>query len=523
MGTKRKFHSSRRELTHYSSSFSAKMRNTAYLENSLAVGSKNRLSQYRKNLAVTRGFQDPEIDYQLLDLLRQYVINSNEFEAQIRYLMSLKDLDGNPFSRNLKIYNTTEEAMVRFSEKDYTSFRWNENYRKSLKELKSEFSRLNLKPLVFKCDDHIKDALPKKDTHSGYTWILSGLKKKGENMEGIHRKFKHEMREAIKIGSFNKPILIGFRTQASGEYKDDGSQTNTCKHKLRVVSMIDLIQIIGELKFSKPIQDYLSTVPYYAGGKSEKAISSIITGNRMKYDRFLSIDYSSFDQTISSWLIEDAFSIIRTAFKDISEEESALFDVIVHDFIHKDFILNEGVLHSDKGVPSGSMFTQIIDSIVNVLVIKTYFHHLKSSCDMITMGDDNAIFTNATIHLEDLSSYLSKNFGLIVKTDDKSSEGLTKHNNVKFLSRYWTWHGEWRHPNQLISRMIFPERHRNYDNVIGPEHVLFAFLLTYRLGVEKLIDSGRFTHDYPISKRFILDKVDSRYLPGALAFIREYT
>lgn len=523
MSAKRKFHSSKRELTNYSPEFCTKMRNTDHLENSLSVGSKNRLRQYRRNLAVTRGYHDPEIDYQLLDLLSKYVLNKDDFNAQVQYLMSLKDSNGQPFSRNLKIYNTTEEAMKRFADKDYTSFRWNENYRKSLKEMKEEYSKLNLKPLVFKCDDHIKDALPKKDTHSGYTWIISGNKMKGDNMEGIHRKFKHEMREAIRAGSFNKPILIGFRTQASGEYDDDGSQTNTCKHKLRVVSMIDLMQIIGELKFSKPIQNYLATIPYYAGGKSEKAISSIITGNRMEFDRFLSIDYSSFDQTISSWLIEDAFSIIRTAFKDLSEEEESLFNVIVHDFIHKDFILNEGVLHSDRGVPSGSMFTQIIDSIVNVLVIKTYFNHLKQRCSMITMGDDNAIFTNATIHLDDLASYLSKNFGLIVKTDDKSSEGNTKLNHVKFLSRYWTWHGEWRHPNQLISRMLFPERHRNYSSIIGPEHVIFAFLLTYRLGVEKLIDSGKFTHDYPISKRFILDKVDSRYLPGALAFIREYT
>jgi hypothetical protein len=498
------------------------MRSTEDLENSLSVGSKNRLKQYQTNLAVTRGKYQPERDEEVLKLLRQFAVNVDDFDQQVDYLYSLKDDDGIPFSRNLKVYSTTEEAMARFASEDYTSFRWNRNYRRSLKELKEEFSKLQLRPLVFNNDDDIKDALPKKDTHSGYTWIETGIKEKGAHMEGIYSKYQSEARKAIQEGSHKKPILIGFRTQASGEFEDDGTQTNHCKHKLRVVSMVDLYQIISELRFSKPIQDYLGRVSYYAGGKSEKTISGIITNYRMKFNRFLSIDYSSFDQTISSWLIEDAFSIVKSAFKMNSEEEK-LFDVIVNDFIHKDFILSEGILHSDKGVPSGSMFTQIIDSIVNVLVIKTYFHHLGEDVGMITMGDDNAIFSNSDVSLEDLASYLQKNFGLIVKVDDKSSQGFCKTDDVKFLSRYWTWHGEWRHPYQLLSRLIFPERHRNYDDLIGPQHVIFAFMLTYGLGMEKLIKTGYFTYKYPISKTYVMNHVDSRYLPGAMAYIREYT
>jgi hypothetical protein len=360
------------------------------------------------------------------------------------------------------------------------------------------------------------------DTHSGWTYIESGLKEKGKNVEGSYRTFQNFKQSAVQEGSFKRPILIGFRTQASGEYEDDGTRTNTGKHKLRVVSMVDFNVIIAELMFAKPIQKFMSSQDFYAGGKDESEISSIITNWRVKYPRFLSIDYSSFDQTISSWLIEDAFEVIRSAFV-MYPWQNKLFDVIVNDFIHKDFVLSEGILHSDKGVPSGSMFTQIIDTLVNWLVVNTYFNSINEKAEMIIMGDDNAIFTRATINIEDLASYIIKNFGLIVKTDDKSNEGNCRTDDVKFLSRYWRFDGQWRHPNQLLSRLLFPERKRVYDGEIGPQHVVYAFILTYRIGMEQLIDVRRFLHDYPISKKFVLNNVDSRYLPGALAYIKEYT
>jgi hypothetical protein len=511
-----------REMTHLSSEFCKKLRSAENLYNSLSAGSKNRLTQYRTNLSVTRGKYEVNFDKDVKSILVNYVYDKKAFQSECTYLKHLKDADNMPFSRNLKIYSTIEDAMSRFALCDYTSFRWNKNYQQSLKTLVDRFSKLRLHPLNYLCDDDIVDALPKMDTHSGFYWIISGKKYKGDNMERIYRTFTKELESALEKGSFNKPILLGFRTQASGEYDDQGSRTNKCKHKLRVVSMIDLIVIIAELMFAKPIQKFMASETFYAGGKDEHRISEIITNWRVKYNQFLSIDYKSFDQSISSWLIEDAFSVIKSAFI-LNEKEERLFDIIKNDFIHKDFILNEGILHSDRGVPSGSMFTQIIDTIVNYLVVSTYFFAMNEEVDMIIMGDDNAIFTKSKFDLEDLASYIRKNFGMEVDTSDKSNVGSTKKDEVKFLSRYWRWDGQWRAPNQLISRLLYPERFRNYSKEVGPEHVIYAFILTYRLGMVGFMDIGRFIRDYPISTKDLLDKVDSRYLPGSLAYIREYT
>jgi hypothetical protein len=350
---------------------------------------------------------------------------------------------------------------------------------------------------------------------------MSGIKKKGENLEEAYSTFQKDCESALADGTFGCPILLGNRTQASGEFDDQGNETGTCKHKTRVVSMVDLTVIMAELKFSKPFQDRFVNKPMYAGGKDETEISKFILDWRSKFPKFMSIDYSSYDQTISSWLIEDAFSVIKSCFI-LNLEESELFDVIVHDFIHKDFIIQEGVVHSDKGVPSGSMFTQIIDSLVNVLVVNTYFMSLGNPRhDMMAMGDDNIIFCGKDVDIIHLSTYISKNFGLIVKTDDKSNEGSTK-DHPKFLSRYWTYAGRWRHPKQLISRLAFPERFRDYSGETKPQHVLMAFILTYDKGMRELMDVEKFYQDYPIVGSQVWAKVDSRYLPGSLAYQRDY-
>lgn len=514
----------KRELTNLANNVVSKLRNADSLLNCLSAGSKNRFRQYQRNLATSRGNTDEEVEFDkfLYQMIQKYVYDIHDFHNQVQYLYKLRDDEGYRFSRNLKLYSHTSDAYERFSEPDFTSFRWNENYRESLKEMKEEFSNLHLTPLSYYSDDDIRNSLPKLDTHSGYFWITSGKKYKGENMEGILNIFLEEVNVALQDKTFSKPILCGNRTQASGEYDDEGNQTNSCKHKTRVVSMVDLILIILELKFSKPIQEYLGQQSYYAGGKDEDEISRIISDYRVRFQKFMSIDYSSFDQTISSWLIEDVFDVIKSAFI-LQEEDEALFDIMVHDFIHKDFVLYEGVLHSDKGVPSGSMFTQIIDSLVNVLVIRTFFKSIHGTAKMICMGDDNVIFTSADTSIVELSTYVAKNFGLIVKVDDKSNEGVCSKDNVKFLSRFWTWYGRYRHPHQLLSRMLYPERKRNYNKEIGPQHVIFAFILTYGQGMTELMDVNSFTRDYPISKDFVMSKVDSRYLPGALAYIREYT
>lgn len=495
-----------------------KLRSAEYLYNSLSAGSKHLLRKKTRDLTYTRGF-DPVFDKPCVEVVRAFARKDVDIESEIRYLNELKDVNDVPFSRSYWCYKDSSAAWNRFAEPDHSSFRWNRNYQQALEVTKCYISRWKLKPLEYMSDDDIYSALPKVNTHAGWTYILSGFKTKGENMENVYQRYSDLEREAKVTGTFGRPILPGTRTQASGEYDEWGNRTYSCKHKGRIVSMVDMLQIVGELKYAKPSQRLLSHVGWYAGGSTPTEQSIRISTMRARYPYFTSLDYSAYDQSISSWLIEDAFAILKSCFVSVDEK---LFEAIVHDFIHKDFVLDEGVLHSDKGVPSGSMFTQIIDSVVNMIVINTYFISIGvDSFDMYIMGDDNLIFHSKPVDIEHLTSYLAHNFGLVVNAD-KSSQGRSFYDDPEFLSRFWTNHGQWREPVQLLSRLAFPERFRSYRGDVKPQHVIYAFILEYGLGMQKLIDVNSFLLKYKIDKEFVLKHVDSRYLPGSLAYIREY-
>lgn len=481
--------------------------------NSLASGSKKRLKAFQRHLVNER--TKVIFDDQTEAVLDQYALNPNQVFDTKYYLKHLKDQDGYYFSQSLYKYDGIVEALERFQQPNYTSFRWNKNYQNALRDVKEDLSHYRLRSLVYSSDEDMISALPKTDTHSGFTYIETGKKKKGENLGEVFSKYMLVEEQAKGKRSFDRVILPGSRTQGSGAFEETGYYTGTCKHKTRLVSMVDMFVIFAELKFAKPVQDALATYYDYAGGKSNAEISKTVLHRKMEYGHYVSLDYSHFDQSINDWQIEDAFEVIASMFIEYDRE---LFDVVVHDFIHKKFLCDKGLVHSDRGVPSGSMFTQLIDTIVNLIMIRTYMNAKKIwRFRCLAMGDDNIIFYGgATLDLEDISSYLKKNFDVIVNAE-KSTSG-DRFSDPQFLSMHWTNEGAWRHPNILISKLLYPERFRDYRKQgATPELVVYSYILAYPVGMRQLIDVNKFLLDHPFTYS------DLRKLPvGAMSGYLEY-
>jgi hypothetical protein len=501
------------------------MRKALSLISSLCAGSKNRLKQFRSNLK--RNYDKRNFDSKVYSLLRKYVRSSwkKELTNTERYLRNLRSSkDGKLFSQGVKDYNKLLAAGQRFAEPNHTYFGWNRHYKEAKEFLIQQFKNLNLRPLQYHNDDDIVKALPKLDTHAGFTYIISGMKEKGENLEDIFARWTQEVDDAIVDGTFGKPILPAVRTQGNGHaFEEDGSFTGDCDHKTRMVSMVDLMVIIAELIFAKPIQDHLATVSWYAGGKDlDGGVSSIITGMRMKYNEWVSLDYSSFDQSISAWLIHDVFDIIKSAFGVLSPREEEIFNLVEHDFIEKDFVFGDEIIHSVRGVPSGSMFTQIVDSICNVLVIMTYFYSKSVQGQMIVMGDDNLIYTVKSIDVDDLADYLKKNFGMTVNSD-KTKVGHA-FEPPTFLSCEWWPEGRYREPHEIIAKLLYPEREREYHKGdVHEEEVLWSYILMYRVAMTKFLNVEQFLADYPKLRRSSLRTLGSQNLPGLLKYLKEYS
>lgn len=465
---------------------------------------------------------EPLFDDKTRDVLCKYELKQGEIDREVKYLDSIK-YGG--------VMNSSEliQQIERFQADHVPSFRWNQNYKRALRRVQELTTPTiqRLKILKYRSDEDIKNALPKPDAHSGFEFIVTGLKEKGMYIEGARDHFEEELNHARMNGSFGKPIITLHRLQCSGAYDAEGNRTGECKKKTRLVSAVDIWTIIAELMWAKPFQWHMAHLPWYAAGKQPHDIRSNIWTARNRHKFWVSLDYSKFDQSLVSWLIRDAFEIIWNCFEEC-ENWRWLWDIIVNDFINKAFIGPEGKLfYAENGVPSGSMFTQIIDSICNLIMVHTYLYSLdrkkKIDEDFVCRicGDDNLIFLNFELDFEDLEGYFKRNFG--VECNASKCDRGSRDDDPTFLSRTWRVQGEWRQPKELIAKMLYPERFRPYysNPQLSAEAIVYSYILAFPLGMKELIDVDRFMED---NTRFLRNWSSAifEYQSGYLSYVMRY-
>lgn len=463
----------------------------------LGTDSTKRLMQHcDSQFQMKRVKDEPLFDDKTRDVLVKYELKPNEINQEVKYLDSIG-------YGGRKDPSQLIQQIERFQAGHVPSFRWNRNYQRALRAVQEMTTPTvqGLKILRYRSDEDIKDALPKPDAHSGFEFIVTGLKEKGMYIEGARDHFEEELNQARVNGSFGKPIITLNRLQCSGAYDAEGNRTGEHKKKTRLVSAVDLWVVVAELMWAKPFQRHLATRSYYAGGKDPVTLRTNVRHARWHHKYWISLDYSKFDQSLVSWLIRDAFEIIWNCFEGCSDWRW-LWDIIVNDFLKKAFIGPDGKLfYAENGVPSGSMFTQIIDSICNLIMVHTYFYSLEAKGTKvddfvcIICGDDNLVFLDFDVNFEDLEGYFKRNFG--VECNASKCDRGTQADDPVFLSRTWRVAGEWRQPKELIAKMLYPERFRPYkaNPQLTPEAIVYSYILAFPLGMKELIDVDRFMLD----------------------------
>lgn len=508
----------------------------------LGVEQQRNLTRFKSRLSKDR--TDVLFDSPMKRKLAKYVRKEVKFNSQLKFMSGLKNDRGERFCQSIKHYDQLIEQVERFGQKNpHNGVQSNPCYQKALNELRDYFSKFNLKLLSYGSDKDIERVLPRKDTHAGFYSIITGKTYKGDNLDGIFSEYSREEDRAMEEGNFNYPILPGVRTQGAA-YNSDGSRRDVAKQKTRLISMIDMRQICFELKSASPFQEIFQHWDHYAGGKNtEQQLRRINTMKHSKH-RWISIDYSYYDQSLPNWLIRDAFSVIQSAFKG---SDPRYWEVLANSFIDKKFVLDQDLLvESHKGVPSGSMYTQIIDTIANQLMVATYMNHLiyvadkfdltmrkmgvslipyqkelvyrSLKYDTFIMGDDNIIFTNHHVDIHDLASYLTMNFGVTIHPEKCIT--YEQQANPEFLSCEWREEGVWRDPNVLLERLLYPETFRNYaSKEFSPEEIIYCYYLSYAEGMRRLIDINAFLRDHPKLQKSVLKKIRNlKNLPGAMYY-----
>lgn len=468
------------------------------LQNCLDSGSTKRLKSYQARIrkdSVQRIFDDRAVS-----ALLKYAWNPGKVLSELRYLQFLRDDEGKLFCRSMGNYSDMEAQFQNFLEPEKASFRWNRHYQTAVATVCARYAKAELKMRKYSSDEDIYNSVTDWSTATGWTAITTGLRKKVEVLSDVFEVYTEREARAKQCGSFETPIVCGTRTQGSGAYDENGNRTHKWKKKKRAVFMVDVYTIIAESKFGAPLNEWLKDYSYTAIGKDDPWLTHWVNEQRSNGWNFVSLDYSKYDSTIPSWLIRSAFDVIRSAF---SEYDSTLLSCIENDFIEKNIVTADGVIHVTHGNPSGSRLTAIVNGICNEIMTETWLSAfgLRGVCNI--MGDDNLIYMPT--HVDDtlvssISQYIVHNFGVKVNAD-KSNSG-SYNDDPEYLSRYWGYAGPYRSAGEVISLIAYPEKFRPYDRkgvVLTPEMILYSYVLAYRKTMFELMDVEALLRDINFS------------------------
>lgn len=209
------------------------------------------------------------------------------------------------------------------------------------------------------------------------------------------------------------------------------------------------------------------------------AIASGALGTKLRVASYhkryaYSLDMSQYDATLSASLIHQAFCVLRTWFDPKQVEPVSgktvkeVFDLIEYYFIHTTIVMPDGNIYigKDHGVPSGSYFTQMVDSICNVIIagaISSRYSLHVSKREIFVLGDDILFWSNRKMDLDVIAMYANSTFGVKLHGSEKSA--IYRYDEViHFLGRDWDKGLPSLGEEEIIARMVYPETYRKYSS-----------------------------------------------------------
>jgi hypothetical protein len=276
---------------------------------------------------------------------------------------------------------------------------------------------------------------PERDTKAGFEFTeLRGMLDPVQSVERI--------RQGEEI---SPPVYTAnFRTESGGSTP-----------KLRLVWAAPLDNQILEAMWAVPVQQVLKYDNYEADkyfGSMFMYSSEYLQMNLLR-DMFsyaednnlqvISADYSAFDTTISESLIREAFRIL------IGESKEAT--LVANRFIVKKLLSPWGINEVRGMVPSGSVFTNLIDSVVNAIILE--YIAIRTSQDVAyrVNGDDSVAVFSESISDPELEIYSSE-----LGIDMNPSKQARSKNSCQFNKSYWGFEYEGSVPsaNRVINSLV---------------------------------------------------------------------
>lgn len=182
--------------------------------------------------------------------------------------------------------------------------------------------------------------------------------------------------------------------------------------------------------------------------------------------QWLGVDFSRYDASLPAWLLRDAFGILKdqisfTQYHGWGRPKSdeylhLLWNAVVKYFIDTPYTYPsaEGVWRKHNGVPSGSYFTSLVNSVCNCIMM----HYLLRGCKYAStarwiLGDDSLTAVD-DVDVEGLAHEARQVFGVTVNVE-KTEKGKL----VSFLGYRMTKDGRPKANYQkLVAQLLLPDK-----------------------------------------------------------------
>lgn len=189
-----------------------------------------------------------------------------------------------------------------------------------------------------------------------------------------------------------KPELVGmdWKQEYDKRYPSVLFTRTQENKKTRDVWGINIFTILFEMMYYRPLLDLQLKQSWRAALRQpsdvDLGITKLMDAAFINEFPCLSMDFKSYDKTVKQGLQKVGFSSIKTAYQPSYYDD---LDLIAENFKTVSIITPEGIMKGNHGVPSGSAFTNELDSIVQKSSIDSISEiKLKELCQI--QGDDGA-------------------------------------------------------------------------------------------------------------------------------------
>jgi hypothetical protein len=362
----------------------------------------------------------------------------------VRYNPTLKDID-NKISAYMRSFPSRP--------KDIT-------YQQALRKTAQDF-KLPFPVDVRHCNDVIRH-FPHPERSPGLPYTKQGIIKKSEVPVSTIRWNIHKM----------KYKQIKFRTPCTAAAKTTVQPPGGEKFRLVWVYPVDMT--IAEGMFAQPlIRSYNSRrwSPYSIWFRYHLGDAHRLSGMNNSGTEWLGLDYSAFDVNVPAWLIRDAFSILRENLNFSRYEYYGapthpetlpnLWSAIIQYFINTPIKTKAGkIVVTKTGIPSGSYFTNLIDSVCNAIMLHyALLHENIKYYEHFVMGDDSLVrVKKGDVNLYTFAEFIKQSFGAVINPEKSELGPYVQWLGYRLGPQYPTCNIQ-----KAIAQILLPSKPDRYD------------------------------------------------------------